>query len=54
VLSTAGKNQGTPSLFNNILAFNASGSKSIPDSTTGNAQGDGDAPAGDKAWWKMW
>ena len=36
----------------NLLAFNASGSKSVPDSATGNAQGD--APAGDKPWWKVW
>ena len=36
----------------NLLAFNTSGSKSVPDSATGAAQGD--APAGDKPWWKVW
>jgi hypothetical protein len=37
----------------NLLAFNASGSKSVPDSATGAAQGD--AKAADSApWWKVW
>jgi len=37
----------------NLLAFNASGSKSVPDSATGAAQGD--AKADDSApWWKVW
>jgi hypothetical protein len=36
-----------------LLAFNASGSKSVPDSATGAAQGD--AKADDSApWWKVW
>jgi hypothetical protein len=36
----------------NLLAFNADGSKSVPDSATGSAQGV--APADDKPWWKVW
>jgi hypothetical protein len=36
----------------NFLAFKASGSKSVPDSATGAAQGD--APADNKTWWKVW
>jgi hypothetical protein len=36
----------------NLLAFNASGSKSGPDSATGAAQGD--AKSDDKPWWKVW
>ena len=37
----------------NLLAFNADGSKSVPDSATGAAQGD--AKADDSApWWKVW
>jgi len=37
----------------NLLAFNANGSKSVPDSATGAAQGD--AKADDSApWWKVW
>jgi hypothetical protein len=36
----------------NLLAFNASGSKSVPDSATGAAQGD--AKSDDKPWWKVW
>jgi hypothetical protein len=36
----------------NLLAFNPSASKSVPDSATGAAQGD--APAENKPWWKVW
>jgi hypothetical protein len=36
----------------NLIAFNASGSKSVPDSATGAAQGD--AKSSDKPWWKVW
>jgi hypothetical protein len=36
----------------NLLAFNASGSKSVPDSATGAAQGE--AKSDDKPWWKVW
>ncbi len=36
----------------NLLAFNASGAKSVPDSATGAAQGD--AKSDDKPWWKVW
>jgi hypothetical protein len=37
----------------NLLAFNANGSKSVSDSATGAAQGD--AKADDSApWWKVW
>jgi hypothetical protein len=37
----------------NLLAFDASGSKSVPDSATGAAQGD--AKADDSTpWWKVW
>jgi hypothetical protein len=37
----------------NLLAFNANGSKSVPDSATGAAQGN--AKADDSApWWKVW
>jgi hypothetical protein len=44
----------------NLLAFNSSGSKSVPDSATGAAQGDAqgnaqcDAQGDDKPWWKVW
>jgi hypothetical protein len=37
----------------NLLAFNASGSKSVPDSATGAAQGDA-KPAESAPWWKVW
>jgi hypothetical protein len=36
----------------NLLAFNADGSKSVPDSATGNAQWE--TSSGDKPWWKVW
>jgi hypothetical protein len=37
----------------NLLAFNANGSKSVSDSATGAAQGN--AKADDSApWWKVW
>jgi hypothetical protein len=36
----------------NLLAFNANGSKSVPDSATGAAQGD--AQAENNPWWKVW
>ena len=37
----------------NLLAFNANGSKSVPDFNTGAAQGD--AKADDSTpWWKVW
>ena len=40
----------------NLLAFNASGSKSVPDSATGAAQGDAKSgeKSDDKPWWKVW
>jgi hypothetical protein len=37
----------------NLLAFNADGSKSVPDSATGAAQGDA-KPAEPTPWWKVW
>ena len=37
----------------NLLAFNADGSKSVPDSATGAAQGDA-KPAESAPWWKVW
>ena len=37
----------------NLLAFNSSGSKSVPDSATGAAQGDA-KPAESAPWWKVW
>jgi hypothetical protein len=37
----------------NLLAFNANGSKSVPDSATGAAQGDA-KPAESAPWWKVW
>jgi hypothetical protein len=37
----------------NLLAFNAGGSKSVPDSATGAAQGDA-KPAEPTPWWKVW
>jgi hypothetical protein len=36
----------------NLLAFNSSGSKSVPDSATGAAQGD--AKSGEKKWYQFW
>jgi len=36
----------------NLIAFNASGAKSVPDSATGAAQGD--PKSDDKPWWKVW
>jgi hypothetical protein len=36
----------------NLLAFNASGSKAVPDSATGAAQGD--AKSGEKKWYQFW
>jgi hypothetical protein len=36
----------------NLIAFNASGSKSVSDSATGDGQGD--AKSDDKPWWKVW
>jgi hypothetical protein len=36
-----------------LLAFNARGSKSVPDSATGVAQGDA-KPAESAPWWKVW
>jgi hypothetical protein len=40
----------------NLLAFNADGSKSVPDSATGAAQGDAKSgeKSDDKPWWKVW
>ena len=37
----------------NLLAFNADGSKSVPDSATGAAQGDA-KPEESAPWWKVW
>jgi hypothetical protein len=34
----------------NLLAFNAKGSKSVPDSATSQ----GDAKSDDKPWWRVW
>ena len=36
----------------NLLAFNSSGSKSVPDSATGAAQGD--AKPDEKKWYQFW
>ena len=36
----------------NLLAFNADGSKSVPDSATGAAQGD--AKSEEKKWYQFW
>jgi hypothetical protein len=35
----------------NLLAFNASGSKSVPDSATGAAQGDAKPAEEKSSWW---
>jgi hypothetical protein len=35
----------------NLLAFNASGSKSVPDSATGAAQGDAEPAKEKSSWW---
>jgi hypothetical protein len=35
----------------NLLAFNASGSKAVPDSATGAAQGDAKAAEEKSSWW---
>jgi hypothetical protein len=35
----------------NLLAFNASGSKAVPDSATGAAQGDAEPAKEKSSWW---